>query len=67
MQPSAAGTIIKMRQHFLSLLPYPTKDRSIVTGPGPPIVGASVHVIGHDEHIFSKTVHPALKQSGAST
>ena len=33
-------------QHFLSLLPYPTKDRSIVTGPDPLIVGASVHVIG---------------------
>ena len=53
-------------QHFLSLLPYPAKDRSIVTGPDPLIVGASVHVIGHDEHIFSKTVHPALKQTGAN-
>jgi hypothetical protein len=53
-------------QHFLSLLPYPGKDRSIVTGADPLIVGASVHMTERDEHIFSKTVPPALKQSGES-
>jgi polyphosphate kinase 2 len=49
-------------QHFLSSLPYTTKDRSIVTGPDPLIVGASAHVIGADVHIIAKTVHPALKR-----
>ena len=53
-------------QHFLSLLPYPGKDRSIGTGADPLIVGASVHMTERDEHIFSKTVPPALKQSGES-
>jgi polyphosphate kinase 2 len=49
-------------QHFLSSLPYPNKDRSIVTGPDPLIVGASAHVIGTDNQIIAKTVHPALKR-----
>ena len=49
-------------QHFLSLLPYDGKDRGIVTGPDPLIVGASAHVIGTDMHIINKTVHPALKR-----
>ena len=49
-------------QHFLSSLPYDTKDHSIVTGPDPLIVGASAHVIGTDAHIISKAVHPALKR-----
>ena len=49
-------------QHFLSSLAYPNKDRSIVTGPDPLIVGASSHVIG-TASIIDKTVHPALKRS----
>ena len=49
-------------QHFLSSLPYADKDRHIVTGPDPLIVGASAHVIGSDMHIIGKTVHPALKR-----
>src|SRR6201994_3954474 len=49
-------------QHFLSSLPYPAKDRTIVTGPDPLIVGASQHVIGKDPQIINKTVHPALKR-----
>ena len=49
-------------QHFLSLIPYDGKDRSIVTGPDPLIVGASAHVIGADLHIIKKAVHPALKR-----
>jgi polyphosphate kinase 2 (PPK2 family) len=51
-------------QHFLSSLAYPNKDRSIVTGPDPLIVGASSHVIG-TASIIDKTVHPALKRSRA--
>jgi polyphosphate kinase len=49
-------------QHFLDLIPYDEKDRSIVTGPDPLIVGASAHVIGTDLHIMNKAVHPALKR-----
>jgi len=52
-------------QHFLFSLPYATKDRSIVTGPDPLIVGNSAHVIGMDTHIIAKTVHPALKRGRA--
>jgi polyphosphate kinase len=49
-------------QHFLSSLPYSTRDSRIVTGPDPLIVGASAHVIGMDVRIIGKTVHPALKR-----
>lgn len=49
-------------QHFLAQIPYDGKDRSIVTGADPLIVGASAHVIGTDPHIIDKTVHPALKR-----
>jgi polyphosphate kinase 2 len=49
-------------QHFLAQIPYDGKDRSIVTGPDPLIVGASAHVIGGDLHIINKAVHPALKR-----
>lgn len=48
-------------QHFLSSLDYTDKDRSIVTGPDPMIVGGGAQVIGADKHIIEKTVHPALK------
>ncbi len=49
-------------QHFLSVLPYDNKDRSLVTGPDPLIVGSSAHVIGADLHIIEKTIHPGLKR-----
>jgi polyphosphate kinase 2 len=49
-------------QYLLALLPYDGKDRSIVTGPDPLIVGASAHVIGGDLQIIGKTVHPALRR-----
>ena len=45
-------------QHFLSSLPYPNKDKRIVHGPDPLIVGHSEHVIGNDEHILGKSLHP---------
>jgi hypothetical protein len=38
------------------VLPYPTKDRSIVAVPAPLIVGASVHLAGHVEHMIGKTI-----------
>jgi polyphosphate kinase 2 len=48
-------------QYFLSALDYPNKDRAIVKGPDPLIVGTTEHVIGRDNHIIEKTVHPNLK------
>lgn len=45
-------------QHFLSTLPYPDKDKRIVRGPDPLIVGSSAHVIGRAEHILGKSLHP---------
>jgi polyphosphate kinase 2 len=49
-------------QHFLSGLPYPSKDRSIITGPDPLIVGASSQVIGGNEQIIGARAHPAQKR-----
>jgi polyphosphate kinase 2 (PPK2 family) len=49
-------------QHFLSSLPYNTKDYSVVTGPDPLIVGTIEHVIGRDNRIIKKTTHPDLKR-----
>ena len=54
-------------QHLLALIPYTVKDRALVTGPDPLIVGASAHVIGTDLHIINKTVHPALKRGREAT
>jgi len=48
-------------QHFLSTLPYPNKNLSVVRGPDPLIVGSSAHVIGTDQHILGKTMHPDQK------
>jgi polyphosphate kinase len=50
-------------QHFLTTLPYPTRDDSIIAGPDPLIVGATAHVIGRDAGILAKSVHPELKQT----
>tara|TARA_Y100001933_G_scaffold50519_1_gene49382 strand:- start:367 stop:1425 length:1059 start_codon:yes stop_codon:yes gene_type:complete len=49
-------------QHFLSSLPYPDKNRSVVRGPDPLIVGASAHVIGRDAHILGKSLHPGKRR-----
>ncbi len=45
-------------QYFLSSLPYPNKNKKIVTGPDPLIVGSTAHVIGRDEHILGKSLRP---------
>ncbi|MGI9658469.1 MAG: polyphosphate kinase 2 [Gaiellaceae bacterium] len=45
-------------QHFLRSLPYPDSDHSVVRDPDPLIVGASANVIGRDDHILGKTLHP---------
>ena len=39
-------------QHFLNALDYPDKDRRIVRGPDPLIVGASSQVIEKDRHLW---------------
>lgn len=49
-------------QHFLSTLDYPGKNRSVVRGPDPLIVGSSAHVIGRDEHILGKTLPPEKRR-----
>ncbi len=48
-------------QHFLSALDYTDKDRTIVTGPDPLIVGSSSEVVGTDAAIIRKALHPALR------
>lgn len=50
-------------QHFLSSLPYDNKDRRIVRGPDPLIVGAGAHVVGDDHHILGKSLHPDQQRS----
>jgi len=48
--------------HFLASLPYPEKDRRIVKGPDPLIVGTSAHVIGGSDHILGKSLHPKQRK-----
>ncbi len=49
-------------QHFLGSLDYPGKDKSVVTGPDPLIVGSSRHVIRQSEHILGKSLHPKQRR-----
>lgn len=48
--------------HFLNVLPYPGKDTNVVSTPDPLIVGNARHVIGHDDHILGKTLHPDVRK-----
>ncbi|NIA70724.1 polyphosphate kinase 2 [Pelagibius litoralis] len=50
-------------QHFLSTLPYPQKERRVVRGPDPLIVGASADVIGRSEHILDHSLHPEMRRT----
>jgi polyphosphate kinase 2 len=54
-------------RHFLQSLPYPNKDRHVVENPDPLIVGTSAHVIGRDENILGKTLHPEKRRGGKVT
>ena len=50
-------------QHFLSAIPYPDKDESVVTGPDPFLVGSGSHVLGQsNESVLDKTVHPEKRR-----
>ncbi len=51
-------------QHFLASLPYPDKNYDVVTGPDPLIVGSSADVIGTNQHILGKSLHPNQRHSG---
>ena len=53
---------INCMQHFLAALPYPNKNRHVVVGPDPLIVGSSQLVLGGAEHILETTLHPAAKR-----
>ena len=55
---------INCLQHFLATLPYPNKDRSIVRGPDPLIVGATRQVLGEDGRW---AVLPAAPEAAAAT
>ncbi len=50
-------------RHFLSTLPYPKKNLKVVEEPDPLIVGSGSHVIGRDEHILGKTLHPDKRRT----
>ncbi|MGE3914974.1 MAG: polyphosphate kinase 2 [Hyphomicrobiaceae bacterium] len=48
--------------HFLAGLDYPDKDRAVARIPDPLIVGSTAHVIGRDEHILGKVMHPEKRR-----
>lgn len=48
-------------RHFLSALPYPNKNKKVVTDPNPLIVGHSAHVIGREPRF-----HGAMQESEAN-
>ena len=50
-------------RHFLSTLPYPNKDHHVVETPDPLLVGSSAHVIGRDQHILGKAMHPEQRRT----
>jgi hypothetical protein len=49
--------------HLLNALPYPGRDRQVAHAPDPLIVGHAGHVIGRDEHILGKSLHPDLRKT----
>ena len=57
---------INCMRHFLSMLPYPNKDRAIVHGPDPLIVGAGSHVVHGSEHILGKSLHPEQRRANGT-
>ena len=48
--------------HFLASLSYPNKNKHVVRGADPLIVGNASSVIIQDEHILGKTLHPQHNQ-----
>jgi polyphosphate kinase 2 len=53
---------IACMRHFLSSLDYSGKNEKIVGHPDPLIVGSTMHVIGRDDGILGKTLHPGKRR-----
>ena len=49
---------LEAMRFFLSALPYPGKDETVVHAPDQLIVGHAAHVIGRSEHILPSLLHP---------
>ncbi len=49
-------------RHFLANIPYPDRDPDNAPDPDPLIVGSANHVIGRDQHILGKTLHPNARR-----
>jgi len=49
--------------HFLSTLPYPGKDMATVQRPDAKLVGGAHNVIGFDDHILGKSLHPDTRRT----
>jgi len=49
-------------RHFLSEIPYPDRNLENAPDPDPKIVGSASHVIGADEHILGKSLHPNTRK-----
>ena len=52
--------------HLLNALPYPNRDRQVAHAPDPLIVGHAGHVIGRDDHILGKSLHPESRKAGVA-
>lgn len=48
--------------YFLASLSYPNKNKHVIRGADPLIVGNASSVIVEDEHILGKTLHPQHNQ-----
>lgn len=57
---------VNCMQHFLASLNYPDRNRRVAPGPDPLIVGHAGHVIGSDQHILGKTLHPDARHNGVN-
>jgi polyphosphate kinase 2 len=51
-------------RHFLNALPYEGGQARSVEAPDPLIIGSGLHVIGRDDAILNKTLHPNSRRSG---
>ncbi len=54
---------LECMRHFLNTLPYSGKDMQVVHEPDPLIIGAGHHVIGNNEHILGRSLHPKNRRS----
>jgi polyphosphate kinase 2 len=54
---------VNCMRHFLASLPYPNKNKKLVQVVDPLIVGSSSHVIGRDDGILGKSMHPEKRRS----